>query len=165
MTHHNACELLAAELAESATKVQDWLPELEGMHRCTATDNRMDAHEWLVLPSGRVLKTDALNHHAGHDCIGCQDPTWDIVGVNFELGFSEAERERLRERLSNCSLWPSEHQWRFYELAYLAFRAGFYALAKTALANLFPGELPRLANALQRYTDALECKLTDLVHA
>jgi hypothetical protein len=29
----------------------------------------------------RLLKTDALDYHAGHDPIGCQDIAWDIAGA------------------------------------------------------------------------------------
>lgn len=165
MMHQNAGELLGQELAVETRKVEAWLPELEALHRTTATDNRMEAHEWLMLPDGRVLKTDALNHHAGHDCIGSQDPTWDVVGASFELGLSEAERERLHAQLAKQALWPSDHQWRFYELAYLAFRAGFYRLARTALSSAFPAEVPRLEASLSRYGTALTRALAELVHA
>jgi hypothetical protein len=165
MVRHNACELVAPELASVVRKIEEWVPELNRMHRTTATDNRMDAHEWILLPTGQLLKTDALNHHASHDCIGCQDPTWDVVSACFELGFSDAERERLRQRLSDRSLCPTAHQWSFYELAYYAFRAGFYTLAKSTLAPCFPAEISRLQVASERYTNALAQRLLALVHA
>ena len=48
-----------------------------------------------MTPDGRLLKTDALDHHAGHDLIGCQDITWDIAGATVELDLSDSERNRL----------------------------------------------------------------------
>ncbi|HZF93793.1 MAG TPA: hypothetical protein VEZ20_02865 [Allosphingosinicella sp.] len=56
------------------------------------TDNRLDLHEWIEPEPGRWLKTDALDHHAAHDLIGCQDIAWDVAGavVEFDLGGEEA---------------------------------------------------------------------------
>ena len=52
------------------------------------TDNRLHAWEWLVLPGGRVLKADAVDHHAAHDLVGCQDIAWDVAGATVELGLN-----------------------------------------------------------------------------
>jgi hypothetical protein len=56
------------------------------------TDNRLDLHEWIEPEPGRWLKTDALDHHAAHDLIGCQDLAWDVAGaiVEFDLDDEEA---------------------------------------------------------------------------
>ena len=67
------------------------------VHR-VRTDNQLDRHEWLRLRDGRVLKTDAADHHQAHDLIGCQDVAWDIAGAIVEFGFDPCEADRLRFR-------------------------------------------------------------------
>jgi hypothetical protein len=44
---------------------------------------------------GRLLKSGALDHHAGHDLVGHQDIAWDIVGAVVELGLSRSARDQL----------------------------------------------------------------------
>jgi hypothetical protein len=80
--------------------------------------------------SGRLLKTDALDHHAGHDLIGAQDIAWDIVGAAYEFGLSGMETERLIglvERESGARLDPELIA--FLRPCYLAFQLGYYSLA------------------------------------
>ena len=74
---------------------------LKGAVRRVETDNRLHAWEWLHTPDGRLLKTDALDHHAGHDLIGCQDITWDIAGATVELDLSD------RSETACAGSWPS----------------------------------------------------------
>jgi hypothetical protein len=83
---------------QSARGLDRWAPALDRLERRVRrieTDNRPHAWEWLLARDGRLLKTDALDHHAGHDLVGCQDVAWDIVGVTVELGLSPTERDRL----------------------------------------------------------------------
>ena len=61
------------------------LERLERVVRPVEIDGRL--HAWSYLRrDGHLLKTDALDHHAGHDLVGCQDIAWDIVGAKIELG-------------------------------------------------------------------------------
>lgn len=59
------------------------------------TDNKLDRHEWLRMPDGRLVKTDALDHHQAHDLIGCQDLSWDVAGAIEEFVLSENEARGL----------------------------------------------------------------------
>ena len=92
------------------------------------TDNRMHAWEWLALPGGRVLKTDAVDHHAAHDLIGCQDVAWDLVGAELELGLDAAALRRIAARVGGVDPARVEamRPW------YLAFQLGYWTLAGDA---------------------------------
>jgi hypothetical protein len=61
---------------------------------------------------GRLLKTDALDHHARHDLVGCQDVPWDIVGVTVELGLSQTDATACAPRSSTRRAAPSTRNCR-----------------------------------------------------
>ena len=101
------------------------LPRLQDRVRPACTDNRMDRHEWLRVPNGRLLKADAVDHHAGHDLIGCQDLAWDVAGAVVEFDLDEPQARQLiaatedaAGRLLDLELLD------FLRVAYLAFRLG-----------------------------------------
>jgi hypothetical protein len=95
MARFNAALALGEQLARQLDRWAPALDRLERRVRRIETDNRPHAWEWLLTEDGHLLKTDALDHHAGHDLVGCQDVAWDIVGVAVELGLSRPERDRL----------------------------------------------------------------------
>jgi hypothetical protein len=117
---------------EPARLVDRWEPALDRLARRVVrvrTDNRMLPHEWLNSSAG-LLKTDALDHHAGHDLIGSQDMAWDVAGaiVEFELDARDsaeliASVEQMSGRHVESALLD------FYRLAYLAFRVGQTAMS------------------------------------
>jgi hypothetical protein len=53
------------------------------------SDNRMHRWEWIVTPSGDVVKTDALDHAHWLDGLGPQEQEWDVAGAVVELGLRE----------------------------------------------------------------------------
>jgi hypothetical protein len=160
MAAFNTGEALGADLAAELSRWRDRLPGLESRARTVATDNRMHAWEWLVLPDGRILKCDALDHHRGNDLVGAQDPAWDLAGAAVELALTGEERERLRERLERqgATRVPSR-DLPFYEAAYLAFQLGHHTLAATALESVAPAEAVRHRGAAERYTARLRLLL------
>ncbi|MFL6726922.1 MAG: hypothetical protein ACJ8FS_10475 [Sphingomicrobium sp.] len=89
------------------------------------TDNKVDRHEWLRAPGGRLLKTDALDHHQAHDLIGCQAVEWDVAAAITEFALDDAEAAGLIAA-TDCLIDPRLLQ--FYRLAYSAFRVGQAAL-------------------------------------
>ena len=89
MARFNTAQTLGEEAACDLDPLLRDAGLLEGAVRRVETDNRLHAWEWLHAPDGRLLKTDALDHHAGHDLIGCQDIAWDIAGATVELDLSE----------------------------------------------------------------------------
>jgi hypothetical protein len=89
------------------------------------TDNRLDRHEWLRCADGRLLKTDALDHHAAHDLIGCQDLAWDVAGGIVEFGLDEGEAERLVAATERASGRQVDRELlEFHRFVYCCFRLG-----------------------------------------
>ncbi|HYZ33756.1 MAG TPA: hypothetical protein VE684_15910, partial [Crenalkalicoccus sp.] len=153
MARHNTRLALGSDLAHRLHRC--WaaadLDRLESRLHRVETDNRLHAWEWLVLPDGRLLKADALDHHAAHDLVGCQDIAWDIAGAVVELGLSEAERERLCvvvEREAGRTLDP--RLLALLEPCYLAFQLADHAMAAAGAAG-WGAEPDRLRAAAARY--------------
>jgi hypothetical protein len=123
------------------------------------TDNRLHAWEWIVSPDGKILKTDALDHSAAHDLIGCQDIAWDIAGAAVEFGLSADEREELRHRVAAAAGYATGNEVvALFELFYLCFQAGLWTYASASQT----GEEAMRATALvQRYADCLSCLLEE----
>lgn len=115
-------------------------------------DGRLHAWEWLVRGDGVLIKTDALDHHAAHDLIGCQDITWDLAGAAVELGLSAAEQQRLAAITGeSCGRQVDPELLAFARPCYLAFQLGRHALA----ASMGGDEVVRLEAAVARYARAL----------
>src|SRR5581483_7018731 len=107
--------------------------------------------EWLLLPDGRIVKADALEHCRGHDCIGPQDLMWDVVAAGIELNMNEAEQQTVEEQLARHGLLrPDPFLRSFYRQCYLAFQMGYYVLAAQAHAQS-PDEAERLRTMAERY--------------
>lgn len=106
-------------------------------------DGKLHAWEWLVQPGGTLIKTDAYDHHAAHDLIGCQDIAWDVVGAAVELGLSEAEEQRLGDAVGT-----RRERLAFLRPCYLAFQLGRAHLAADASDATEAG---RLRSAAARY--------------
>jgi hypothetical protein len=138
----------------AAGSLEGWVPRLDPLSRRVVrvrTDNRMDRHEWLRLSSGRLLKTDALDHHSAHDLVGCQDMASDIAGAMIEFGLDAPEADALvagTERASGRHV--DRELLKFYAVAYLAFRLGQASLARQSCAS-GAAEIRRLTAAADRY--------------
>ena len=104
------------------------------------TDNRLDLHEWIEPEPGRWLKTDALDHHAAHDLVGCQDIAWDVAGAITEFDLGDDEGARFAGSLG-VPVDPGLTA--FFLLAYPAFRLGEATLAADRMGH-DPGEQRRL---------------------
>jgi hypothetical protein len=160
MARYNTEQRLGPEVAR---RLEDWsalVPALEAKVRRVHTDNRMHRHEWLALPDGRILKTDALDHSAAHDLVGCQDIAWDVVGATVELGLSEGESRRLGECIGREARHPVHDELlAFYRPCYLAFQLGAATMAAQALAGC-EAEVARLNQAADRYAELLGHSVT-----
>ena len=134
---------IALELGNQAAAALDgWeprLPMLERRVRRTVTDNRLAPHEWLRVDDRRLLKADALDHHAGHDLIGCQDPAWDVAGAILEFDLDELASAALA---SATGVPIDPDLLAFYRIAYAAFRLGQARLSLAMVAD--PAERERL---------------------
>jgi hypothetical protein len=156
MARRNTASGLNEHVAERLDVWEPQLGEMQSQVHPVCTDNRLHAWEWLQTPDGAMLKTDAVDHHAAHDLIGCQDVTWDIAGAGIEFDLSGDEKaelcqgvERLTERRLDRRLLA------FSELCYAAFQLGHWSLAAKALIG-FPEEAQRTRTAATSYARMLE---------
>jgi len=153
MAIYNTGQALGDEAAAALTASLKDAEALEAKVRRVWTDNRMHAWEWLVL-DGHLLKTDALDHSAAHDLVGCQDIAWDVAGAIVELNLSEEETSRLCELVQQHSGYPVHLDLlRFLLPCYLAFQMGACHMAAGALGE--GNEAMRLRRAAERYRDLL----------
>jgi hypothetical protein len=157
MTRHNASESLGPEAGREVEALARAAPGLEARIRPVETDNRMHAHEWLVVPGGALLKADALDHHAGHDLVGCQDVAWDVAGAEVELDLHPDEVRTLLASLERRGVCVDPGLLDLMRPAYLAFQLGLCRMAALGLA--WPEEARRLGRAEARYADALAGRL------
>ena len=135
------------------------LDKLEQRVRPVRIDGRMAAHEWLRLPSGQLLKADALDHHASHDLVGCQDLAWDLAGAAVELNLPEQEVTDLRQRLG-----IDPDLLAFSLPAYTAFRIGAHRMSASRLGH-WPDEQARHCAAADRLEDRLSAPVDTVEHA
>jgi hypothetical protein len=160
MARHNIAQALGPAAAERLDAMMRNVAALEEEVRPIEVDGRMQPWEWLVRPDGGLVKTDALDHHAAHDLVGCQDVAWDVVGAAVELGLTPSEREAVCTIIAGATGRPIEAALlRAYEPCYLAFHMGACALAREGLMG-FARESARLDLRRQRYADALQRALS-----
>jgi hypothetical protein len=129
MALHNAREGLGDAAADALAKRLADAEMIEGRVVRVWTDNRMHRHEWLLCGE-RLVKTDALDHAAGHDLVGCQDIAWDVAGAIVEFGIGEADAARLCQAVAEESGRPVDARLLGFLLpCYLAFQIGSAAMA------------------------------------
>jgi hypothetical protein len=156
MARFNTSQILGEEAARDLDRLLHDGTWLEGAVRRVETDNRLHAWEWLHAPDGRLLKTDALDHHAGHDLIGCQDIAWDIAGATIELNLSDSEQNRLCRIVAEQSGHPVNRDLlALLTPCYPAFQMADHAMAADAAAPE-SGEAKRLRAAADRYARRLK---------
>jgi len=162
MARHNSEQSIGAEYASLLDRWQGQLPTLQASQRRTATDNKLHAWEWLVLPDGRLLKADALDHHASHDLVGAQDPAWDIAGATVELWLNPTEQAALLHQIGQRAGYRVDaEKLNFYTACYLAFQIGHADMAAAVMGNDLD-EAGRLNYARDRYAERLRGLLAGL---
>jgi hypothetical protein len=155
MARYNTGLALGEKMARRLDRFAPMLESLARRVRRIETDNRTHTWEWLWAPDGRLLKTDALDHHAAHDFVGCQDVAWDVVGAAVELGLSPGERDRLCGRIE-AETGRSVDSGLLMLLApcYLALQLGDHTLSTEIVADQ-PSEATRLRAAAAWYRERL----------
>jgi hypothetical protein len=161
MARRNISLGLGDEWAEALGAWEPRLSSLERVLHRVETDNKLQPWEWLVLPEGRFLKADAVDHHEAHDLIGCQDIAWDLAGAEVELELADDERALLHETVARRGVkTPDPEVLRFHRLCYLAFQLGHHRLAADTFAGWLQDEATRLRRAAGRYEAWLRRELT-----
>ena len=129
MGWHNSRELLGSEADAMWQAHRASAAQLAPLVRRVRTDNRMHAWEWLH-GGDLLLKTDAVDHHAGHDLVGCQDSAWDVAGAAVEFELDAAELGALAQAVAaRGAVRIDERLLAFCIAAYLAFQAGHFRMA------------------------------------
>jgi hypothetical protein len=125
--------------------------------RAAALDGRMLPHEWLRTGSG-YLKVDALDHHDDHFFPGCRDVAWDVAATCIEFRLEPAARQYFLERYRRASGDGTIlNRLPGYSVAYLAYRAGYAAMAAETLGRTPDGR--RFAALAVRYSRQLRAEL------
>ncbi|MBY5532304.1 hypothetical protein HFO42_33615 [Rhizobium leguminosarum] len=153
MAIFNIAEAAGSDTAEKLRRAIGTPERLAGRLRRVDTDNRLHPWEWLTSTTGRIIKTDALDHNAAHDLIGCQDIAWDVVGACVEFELSSKERDRLVGlvgREADCDL--RDDVLKIFEACYLGFQIGLWSQAK---ASVDGAETARIERTIKRYLDRL----------
>lgn len=156
MGRSNSIEALGASWSQPWNRHADWPARLQARVRRIVTDNRMQVWEWLYSQR-TILKTDAVDHHAGHDLVGCQDPAWDVAGAIVEFALSADEQARLLAGLAarGCAVDPG--LLAFCLRSYPAFQLGHFRLAAEDAGN--GAEKERLGAHAERYARCLSAQL------
>lgn len=143
---------------KAAAPLRAWLsrlPELQARSCPIQIDGRCDPHEWIRTGDGYLFKTDTLDHHAGHDLIGCQDFAWDAAGFLCEFELGGAAANRFLALLDQAAPRPVDRMLlAFLTPCYLAFRLGAAILAAEALRHS-PAEAERNRKAAERYAQQI----------
>lgn len=127
MALSNTAEALGEAVARELAARMPSPERLARQARPVETDNRLLAWEWLRLGEG-FLKTDGVDHHDGHDLIGCQDIAWDIAAAAAEFSLGPRELESLMELVEqgNSSMVVSELV-DFLRPVYVGFMLGYWS--------------------------------------
>ncbi|KKZ86037.1 hypothetical protein RPHASCH2410_CH18600 [Rhizobium phaseoli Ch24-10] len=153
MAVFNIAEAAGSDTAGNLRRVIGAPERLSRRLRRVDTDNRLHPWEWLTATTGRIMKTDALDHNAAHDLIGCQDIAWDVAGACVEFQLSSKERDRLADLVgqeADCDL--RDDVLRFFEACYLGFQIGLWSQAKACVDC---AEMERIESTIKRYLDRL----------
>jgi hypothetical protein len=101
----------------------------------TAVDGRMLVHEWIDTQRG-FLKTDAVDHHADHFYPGDADIAWDLAAACVEFNLDTPGHQYFLDRYRAISGDDvSSRVFEFYELAWVAFRAGYTSMSAGAVED------------------------------
>jgi hypothetical protein len=150
MLRHNAAEALGPEAGLAFEHLAGTASGLERRVRRVETDNRLHRWEWLQDRDGALLKTDALDHCAAHDLVGCQDIAWDIAGAAVELDLDADEQAELRARAGREAGHAVDPDLlRFLIPCYAAYQLGAWTMARAADDD--PDEAVRLDREVARY--------------
>ncbi|HVH04241.1 MAG TPA: hypothetical protein VM891_15075, partial [Amaricoccus sp.] len=154
-------ELRRMAVVNAAALEDDALAErvdrrLAGLERLSLVpvriDGRLHPWEWRRTAGGAIVKTDALDHAAAHDLVGCQDIAWDIAGASVEFDLGQGPTEALRRAVAEIAGRPVPAEAvAACRLCYAAFQGGLWRMTGEA----GPDGAPRTGRQIGRYRAAL----------
>jgi hypothetical protein len=92
-------------------------------------DARLQPHEWIATPDGRLYKADAAAHGDDHFFPGPTDSAWDVAGAILEWDMTEADRSLLLAGYRDAAGDDVSARLPAYLVAYAAFRARMCLMA------------------------------------
>jgi hypothetical protein len=132
--------------------LQEWgceAPVRLSLERPVIADGRMQPHEWLLSPEGRMQKTDSGSHGDGHLFPGVTDIAWDLAGAIVEWRMSNAQREAFLDAYRRDSGDDARARIADFVTAYTVFRCAYCKMAANALQG--SDEQARLEQAAAYY--------------
>ncbi len=153
MIRVNAREAFGSDAERSADALAPAAREAGPLPR-VAVDAKLERWEWTRSPEGRPWKLDAVDHAFGHDLVGCQPITWDVVGARVELGWTPDEAVSVAAKLLPGA---TRGVLALHEAAYLAHRVARWTFARDQEAD--GTERARIDRALARYRALLRARL------
>lgn len=155
----NAAEALGPGAAAGVERMARLVPEVARTARPVAIDGKLQAWEWLVLPGGRIEKADALDHHADHALVGCQDALWDVAGAELEFVLSPEEAAALAAAVRDATPGAPPGTLPFYRATYAATEVARWTLAAED-PGLAPEEARKRRAHASRAREALQAALS-----
>ncbi len=119
-----------------------------GTQAAVIADCRMQPHEWIQSPNGRILKVDSAQHGNDHFLPGPTDFRWDLAGAIVEWDMSDDVTRTFCQRFRHHS-GKSTTDLPYFELAYCIFRLSYLKMAWSTTTN--PAERKRLARGCAFY--------------
>src|SRR5262249_33421025 len=96
-------------------------------------DGRMQPHEWVRLPDGRMIKTDGASHGDDHFFPGPTDINWDLAGASVEWNFPGDAESFLLSRFCRLTGQDPRPSFSIFKLAYTALRVACCKMAATTV--------------------------------
>ncbi|HEX5433966.1 MAG TPA: hypothetical protein VFY05_06995 [Candidatus Angelobacter sp.] len=155
-------EVLQSMAEFNQTQLQLDFPVSLRLERPVIADGRMQPHEWLLLPDGRMLKTDSGSHGDDHFFPGPTDIAWDLAGAIVEWQMDEAQAEAFLERYRQSSGDNPAARIADFVIAYSVFRTAYCLMAANALSGM--EEEPRLTLAADQYRTNLAARREEMAN-
>jgi hypothetical protein len=152
MTRVNVAEVLGDKWGAILGSVERSLAA-QRHEPAVALDARMLPHEWIATAGGYV-KVDGVEHHDDRFFPGPADIAWDVAATLVEFDLDRHRAGFFLEQYTEASKDRSVHERiPAFVVAYLAFRAGYTALAASTLGDSEDGV--RFNRAARRYARRL----------
>lgn len=130
------------------------LPVTLQLERLVIADGRMQPHEWLITPDGKMLKTDSGSHGDDHFFPGPTDIAWDLAGTIVEWQMTDQQTNALLAHYGHLNGDNAARRIAGFVVAYTVFRAAYCLMAANALHG--SEEQARMEKTADQYKRALE---------
>jgi hypothetical protein len=133
------------------------IPVALRLERPVIADGRMQPHEWLLAPDGRILKADGGTHGDDHFFPGPTDIAWDLAGSIVEWQMNAEQADFFLGSYRRISSDDARVRVKDFVTAYSTFRKAYLLMAANALHG--SEEQIRLERAAASYELALKAEV------